>query len=524
VPDLPTPDATAPVRPHARAGHLIAGRYALIRLIASGGMAEVWEAKDQVLGREVAVKLLHRHLADNATFTQRFRAEAIAAARLHHPSIVSIYDTCTDDGQEAIVMELVRGRTLRQYLDERHQLDPDEVVQIGADVADALDAAHRARVIHRDIKPANILLCDDARVMVTDFGIAKVRDDTDLTNTGTMLGTVKYLAPEQVESGPVDARTDIYALGVVLYEALVGRPPFSGDTAAATALARLHQTPPSPRHYRTDVSPALDGVVMRALARDPANRFASASELRAEILAPQSGAAVPASSLLAGTDATTVADRPVTDSTTWGPPPPRPAPAHPPAASTTASTGRPRDWLLPTLLVLLIGGSIGLAVALVARTQTDAPSALGGNPGGVASISTITAFDPLGDGQEHDDEAHLAGDGNPDTAWHSETYATRDFGGGKAGVGLVVTLDRAARLDQLRVTSPTQGWAAEVYVAETGASSLDGWGSPVASASDLRGDATFDLRGSTGRAVLLWFTSLGDPPYRAQIDELSITT
>ena len=128
----------AAVRPHAHPGHVVAGRYELVRLIASGGMAEVWEARDQVLGREVAVKLLHRHLADNATFTQRFRAEAIAAARLHHPSIVSIYDTCADDGHEAIVMELVRGRTLRDYLDERHQLAPDEVVQIGADVADAL--------------------------------------------------------------------------------------------------------------------------------------------------------------------------------------------------------------------------------------------------------------------------------------------------------------------------------------------------------------------------------------------------
>ncbi len=525
MPDLPTPDATAAVRPHAQPGHLIAGRYEFVRLIASGGMAEVWEAKDQVLGREVAVKLLHRHLADDATFTQRFRAEAVAAARLHHSSIVSIYDTCSDHGHEAIVMELVRGRTLRQYLDERHQLAPDEVVQIGADVADALDAAHRARVIHRDIKPANILLCDDARVMVTDFGIAKVRDDTDLTNTGTMLGTVKYLAPEQVESRPVDARTDVYALGVVLYEALVGRPPFIGDTAASTALARLHQTPPSPRSYRTDVSPALDAVVMRALARDPNERFGSAAEMRAALLAPAAGSTVSGVAAVTGHDATTVAIRPIADPTTWGPPPPPPpAPHRPPVTSTDPAPAHRRDWLLPTLLVLLIGGSIGLAVALVARTQSNTPGTVASNPGGSASISTITAFDPLGDGHEHDDEARFAGDGKPTTAWHSETYASRDFGGGKAGVGLVVTLDRSTRLDQLHVSSPTQGWAGQVYVADAAADSLDGWGTPVAGATGIGGDVVFDLHGTTGRAVLLWITSLGDAPYRAQIDELSITT
>ncbi len=404
MPDLPTPDATAPVRPHAHPGHVVAGRYELVRLIASGGMAEVWEARDQVLGREVAVKLLHRHLADNATFTQRFRAEAIAAARLHHTSIVSIYDTCSDDGYEAIVMELVRGRTLRDYLDERHQLAPDEVVQIGADVADALSAAHQARIIHRDIKPANILLCDDARVMVTDFGIAKVRDDTDLTSTGTMLGTVKYLAPEQVESRPVDARTDVYALGVVLYETLVGRPPFVGDTAAATALARLHQTPPSPRSYRSDVPPALDAVVMRALARDPNQRFASASELRAAILAPAASTSPTAAPVVTGADVTTITAQPAAtitaqpaaDPTTWGPPPPRPA-SHREPHDPAPAPARPRDWLLPALLVLLIGGSIGLAVALVARTQSSGtPSATDGNPGGTAAISTLAAFDPLG--------------------------------------------------------------------------------------------------------------------------------
>lgn len=523
MPDPPTPDATASVRPHAHAGDLVADRYELVRLIASGGMAEVWEGRDHVLGREVAVKLLHRHLADDATLTQRFRAEAVAAARLHHTSIVSIYDTCTDSGHEAIVMELVRGRTLRQYLDERHQLPTDEVVQIGADVADALGAAHRARIIHRDIKPANILLCDDARVMVTDFGIAKLRDDTDLTSTGTMLGTVKYLAPEQVESRPVDARTDIYALGIVLYETLVGRPPFVGETAAATALARLHQTPPTPRAYRNDVTPALDAVVMRAMARRPEDRFSSADELRAAILSPDP--AQPRPVAITGADATVVGSRPVQDATDWGPPPARPAPTGPPPHAARTETdpapARPLGWLLPALLVLLIAGSIGLAVALVARTQ-GSTGAAGSGATGAVTIRNAAAFDPLGDGHEHDDEAPLAIDGQATTAWRTETYKSRDLG--KPGVGLVLTLDHSAPLRQLRVTSPTRGWSAQVFVADAPGDTLDAWGEPVSSGDDIPGNATFELDGAEGRAVLLWITQLGGAPYRVTVDELVLTS
>ena len=297
--------------------------------------------------------------------------------------------------------------------------------------------------------------------MVTDFGIAKVRDDTDLTSTGTMLGTVKYLAPEQVESRPVDARTDVYALGVVLYEALVGRAPFVGDTAAATALARLHQTPASPRSYRSDVPPALDAVVMRALARDPNHRFGSASEMRAALLAPAASAQPAPVAVAADHDVTTIAAPPAGDPTTWGPPPPRPAPFRAPVPAAAPAPPRRRDWLLPTLLVLLIGGSIGLAVALVARTQSSGdPTASSGNPAGAVTISSINAFDPLGDGHEHDNEARLAIDGEPATAWHTETYSAPDFGT-KPGVGLVITLDRAttwiscASLHRRRAGRPT---------------------------------------------------------------------
>ncbi len=523
---MPAPDATATVQTSAAAGQLVAGRYLLVRLIASGGMAEVWEATDQVLGRPVAVKMLHRHLASNEAFTQRFRAEAVAAARLHHPSIVAIFDTCSGGGHEAIVMELVRGRTLRTYLDERGRLDADEVTQIGADVSDALDAAHRAGIIHRDVKPANILLCDDARVMVADFGIAKVRDDTDLTNTGTMLGTVKYLAPEQVESAPVDARTDIYALGVVLYEALAGRPPFMGDTAAATALARLHQTPTPIDQLRPDIPPALAAAVMRALARHPDQRFESARDFRAALLARSAPVVAPANPLTDATtvspghapgDRTTAYPRPAgPDPAHWPPPPPRPVPAASPRPA-------PQRWALPLVVTLVVIGSIALAIALVTRTDSTDPST--GGAAGAAAPLTLTAaeaFDPFGGDGEHDAEAARAIDGNPATSWRTETYAQRDFGGGKTGVGLAVTVDRARDLQSLVVSSPTRGWSAAVYVADEAPKSLEGWGDPVTSAAEIDGSVTFDLQGERGGAILLWITELGDRPRRVQVDELAV--
>ena len=287
-------------------GEILADRYRLDRHLANGGMAAVWAGTDLVLERPVAVKILHANLAADATIRGRFHNEAIAAARLVHPSIVSIYDTVERPDCEAIVMELVPGRTLREYLDERGTLDPIEVVHIGVEVATALTAAHRAGIIHRDVKPANILLSDDGRVVVTDFGIAKVIDDPDVTRTQQLLGTIRYLAPEQVEGGPIDGRTDLYALGCVLYEALCGDAPFRADTPAALALARLHREPLRPSARVPDVPVDLDTILLRALAREPVDRFATADDLRAALLATRLDRLVPA-------DVTMDAERPTLD-------------------------------------------------------------------------------------------------------------------------------------------------------------------------------------------------------------------
>ena len=262
------------------AGALLGARYRLDELLASGGMAQVWLGTDEVLRRAIAVKILHQHLAADETFVTRFRHEAIAVARLSHPSIVNVYDTCSDDGVEAIVMELVRGETLRTRLDDG-PIDPWVAANIAAQVAGALSVAHAAGLVHRDIKPANILLSEDGRVKVGDFGIAKAAESADLTQEGSFLGTAKYLAPEQVEAKPVDGRTDLYSLGVVLYEMLCGRVPFEADTSSGTALARLHSDPPRPRLVKAGVPRELEAITMRLLARDPAGRYPTATDARA---------------------------------------------------------------------------------------------------------------------------------------------------------------------------------------------------------------------------------------------------
>jgi eukaryotic-like serine/threonine-protein kinase len=544
VPDSP-PAHRAP--PSAfPAGRLISGRYRLDRRIANGGMAEVWEATDQVLGRPVAVKILHPHLAADDTFVVRFRTEAVAAARLHHPGIVSIYDTCHDNDAEAIVMELVKGTTLRAQLDELSFLPPDQVVSIGAQVADALSSAHRAGLVHRDIKPANILICDDGRVLVTDFGIAKIRDDPDVTQTGTMLGTVKYLAPEQVKGERLDGRADLYALGVVLYEALCARPPFSGDTPAATALARLHQVPPRPRQVRATVPRGLDTVVMRCLQLDPDHRYPSALELRAALLE---------SSTLHEPDDLTVATA-IDPTSAWQPathgqdgPAPAPMPASGDQAgatngAATVLTEPSTRWVRPTMAVAFVLVALVLAGVLIGRTKagrdlfswadratstsTVPDSGRGGDPQ-ILPIAAISSFDPGGAGApgENDDQLPLAIDGDSRTSWHTESYNQRQFGT-KSGVGVIVSLQEATKLHQLQVSSPTEGWAASVYVAPSAGSlptTLAAWGDPVDRKSVINGDAVFDLGDTQGQAVLLWITDLGDAPprVRAEIAELSVT-
>jgi eukaryotic-like serine/threonine-protein kinase len=279
---VPGFDPTTPIT----IGRTLGGRYRLVAPIARGGMAEVWEGYDAVLSRPVAVKVLHSYLASDEVFLERFRREAITAARLAHPAVVATYDTGYDGGTAYIVMELVRGRTLRQMLGDQGRLEPWQAVAVARQIADALAAAHQSGLVHRDIKPANILLVEDGlgglRVKVTDFGIAKAGADSvrDLTRTGTVLGTPKYLSPEQIRGTDPDARADLYSLGVVLYEMLVGEAPFAGDTDVATAMSHLNDRVPKVSARVRSVPPGLDKLVSDLLAKNPDRRIPSAVVLR----------------------------------------------------------------------------------------------------------------------------------------------------------------------------------------------------------------------------------------------------
>ncbi len=471
-------------------------RYRLDHLIANGGMATVWLATDEQLRRPVAVKLLHEHLRDPIS-VERFRGEGKLAAQLSHPGIVAIYDTFHDHGIDGIVLEYVDGTTLRDRLDTGPPLAPVEAIAIAQHVADALAEAHRRGLVHRDIKPANILLASRGAVKVTDFGIAKLLDGLDLTQPGMLVGTAKYLAPEQVTGDAVDGRCDVYALGVVLYEMLTGVAPFVGHTDAATALARLQLPAPPLRRHRTDLHHDLEVLVDRMLDRAPARRPSMAEA---------------AASLATAAPTTTFA----------------------PAPTPTADVQVRRARRIPVPLIVLavvVVGALALAAALLGRT--DAGRGLLDKAGIVDRSSNaagalipldtaaLTAFDPFGDEAEHDELLRFLRDGNVQTVWTTEAYANRTFGGLKDGVGVIIDLGAATTIAELDVTGASAGWNAAVYVADGAPDQIADWGSARARHGPIDGAARFTFKPARGRTVMLWITDLGDAA-QVRIGELSL--
>jgi serine/threonine-protein kinase len=333
------------------------GRYEVESRIGTGGMAEVWKGRDRVLNRTVAIKTLLSQYARDGSFVDRFRREAQAAARLNHPGIVSVYDS--GDGDDPyIVMQYIEGRTLADFLASGGTLPPAKATEIAQEIAEALAAAHAHGVIHRDIKPANVMVTREGKVLVMDFGIARMITGPETApQTSAVLGTASYLSPEQAQGQPVDARTDIYSLGVVLYEMLAGRPPFTGDSPMAIAYKQVNESPPAPSALNAEVPPALDAVVMRSLAKNPANRYQTAQEFADDLERARSGGEVMATPLLpTGGEATQVISRPQPTSV---------------LAPTEAEPGGSKKAWTGALLAILIMALLAAGAYLVVTMLTD---------------------------------------------------------------------------------------------------------------------------------------------------------
>jgi beta-lactam-binding protein with PASTA domain/tRNA A-37 threonylcarbamoyl transferase component Bud32 len=264
-------------------GKILNSRYELEQLIGSGGMADVYRARDSLLGRTVAVKILHPQFAKDPVFIERFRQEAQAAANLNQPNIVNVYDWGIEDSTYYLVMEYVKGRDLKDIIVQGGPLLPERAVEIAMAICLALDVAGAHGIVHRDIKPQNIIVTNDGQIKVMDFGIARTAGGSAMTQTGTIMGTAQYISPEQAQGRVADPRSDLYSLGVVLYEMLTGKVPFDGENPVAIAYKHVREDPLAPSLINPDISPELEAVVMKALAKNPENRYQSAMEMRSDL-------------------------------------------------------------------------------------------------------------------------------------------------------------------------------------------------------------------------------------------------
>jgi hypothetical protein len=480
-------------------------RYLLQEPIARGGMGTVWRATDEVLARPVAIKVLHSHLSEDETFLERFRLEALAAARLVHPNVVSIYDSGSHrvaaeaTPQHFIVMEYCPGGTLGDALARHGRLDPQRVVAVGEQICDALEYAHRCGVVHRDVKPANVLVAEDGSVKVADFGVAKAAFATgDITTTGSILGTVTYISPEQARGEEPDARSDLYALGVVLYEMVVGRPPFAEETQMATVMRHLHDAPAPPRSLKAGIPRVLDAAILKALAKDPDARFSSAEEMKAALRtgAPRTAAMEPV----------------------------RRAPAAPAPADVRRDGGDAR-WVVGVLAI--VAAAVGLALllpALLGDSESTRDGRAGNGPGAVGNgsleVQAVDDFDPHG-GEEHSDEAPLAADGDTATSWTTEGYNDSLEDIGKPGVGLVFDLGESRDVSEVVVVSTSRGYDFELRAADELGTDESTF-TEVESQDDAPSEADLSFEPQAFRYWLVWITSLpGEGGGRVSLNEVT---
>ncbi len=465
-------------------GDVIADRYELDELVGSGGMSSVYRAHDRLLERDVALKVLHSHFLSDEEYVERFRREARAVAQLSHPNIVTVIDRGEADGHQFIVFEYVAGENLKELVQRTGPLPVRRAVELALAIADGLAFAHDHGLVHRDVKPQNVLLSAEGETKVTDFGIARSLDvEHGMTQTGTVMGTGHYLSPEQASGRPVTPATDVYSLGVVLYELLTGEVPFRGDNVVAVAMRHVNEPPPGLLEQRPDVPLRLAGAVERALEKDPARRFASMHEFARELRMCLDE--------LGSFDAerTFVARGPVVRS-----------------SAPRRVRARRRRTPLYALLALVAAAAI-VAGALALRgsgSKSTPPASRGGSAGGSSvTLSGVTAYDPYGDNkQEHDDAAGNATDGDSGTYWDTEHY---NDGLLKPGVGVVLDAGRTVVLKSLTVSSDTPGFTASI----TAGSSPGGPFAADSSSQTVGSRTTFSLSGHSARYYVVWITDLG---------------
>jgi eukaryotic-like serine/threonine-protein kinase len=496
----------------ALTGTVLSGRYRLEQKLGSGGMSTVYLAKDETLERWVAAKVLHREISDQPDQIERFRREARSVAQVSHPNVVAVIDAGEDGGRPYIVFEYCDGETLKERIDRMGRLPLDEAAAYAIEVGRGLQAAHARRLVHRDVKPQNVLIDAEGRAKVTDFGIAReLEHDGRLTKTGRVLGTTDYVSPEQAMGHAVDARSDIYSLGVLLYEMLTGDVPFKAENLVGVAMKHVNEKMPNVQRDRPEVSSALAAVVERATDKNPQKRYSDMGAMLADL---ESALEVEVARAGRSTgEATTVLD----------------------------SVPHRRRRILTSRRVSIAGVLLVLAAtvaALVVAGLTGGDESDGGGGGNNAQAATGSEvelvgaedFDPLGDSSEHPEEAELAVDGDTSTAWPTEEYTTSAVvqdAAGKPGVGLVVDAGEPVEGSRISVKSAEGGWTADVYAAADGPpDSLEGWGEAVGNASDADEDQAIDLEvPESAQYYLIWFTELTGAPgaYKVEISEVQLT-